>query len=115
MQLRLKLHRLESNGAVSNSRLGAKLLPNVEFAGVVQSTWKSHMLIRSVAQLPEASSHMLRYESGAPDGGLNPSAPPSASEGSRLSNPVPRWKYTERAGCPASIAARSNATTPTPV
>src|SRR6516164_7442943 len=85
MQLRLKLHRFESNAAVSNSRLGAPLLPNVEFAGVVQSTWKSHMLMRLVAQLPEAASHMLTYVFGAPVGGLNPRCPPCTPEGSRLS------------------------------
>src|SRR6266550_1017012 len=84
MQLREKLHRLESNGAVSKKRFGTPLFPNVELAGLAQSTWKSHIRIRSVGEKPKASSSNMTNGSGAPAGGSNPRALPSASDGSRL-------------------------------
>jgi hypothetical protein len=44
--------------------------PNVELAGFVQSTWKSHIRIRSVAENPQASSSNMTKGLGAPAGGL---------------------------------------------
>src|SRR5215472_1761907 len=108
MQSRLKSHRLELNAATGNVRLGAPLLPKVELAGLDQSTWKSHSSIWSLVHGPPlAASHSMKYGLGAPDGGLNPSAPPSALEGSRLPYCVPRVNCTMLACWPASIWARS--------
>src|SRR5487761_1365066 len=96
--------------------LGAPLLPNVELAGLVQSTWKSHSSSWSLLHGPPlAASQDIRYGSGAPAGGVNPSAPPSALLGSRLEYCEPSVNCTSVACWPASICARSNAVTVTPV
>src|SRR5215469_6823113 len=116
MQLRLKLHRLELNVATGMVVFGAPLLPNVELAGLVQSTWKSHSSIWSLEHGPPlAASHDIQYGSGAPFGGVKPSVPPSVSLGSRLAKDDPRVNCTSEAAWPASIWARSNAVTVTPV
>src|SRR5215469_12257239 len=116
MQSRLKLHKLESKVATGMVVLGDPLLPNVELAGLDQSTWKSHSSIWSLLQGPPlAASHDMKYGFGAPLGGLDPSAAPSALDGSRLEYCEPMVNCTEVACWPASIWARSNAVTVTPV
>src|SRR5215469_8519973 len=116
MQSRLKLHRLELNAATGRVRFGCPLLPKVELAGLVQSTWKFHSSIWLEVQGPPAfGSHDIQYGLGAPAGGLKPIAPPSALDGSRLAYCDPRVNCTSLACWPASISARSNAVTVTPV
>src|SRR5215472_16834362 len=116
MQSRLKLHKLESNVATGMVVLGDPLLPNVELAGLDQSTWKSHSSIWSLEHGPPlAASQDIRYGSGASAGGLAPSAAPSSFDGSRLEYCEPMVNCTEVACWPASICARSNAVTVTPV
>src|SRR5580700_9995407 len=96
--------------------VGAPLLPKVELAGLTQSTWKSHSSIWSLEHGPPlAASQDMKYGSGAPDGGLDPSAPPSVLLGSRLLYCDPMVNCTELACWPAIICARSNAVTVTPV
>jgi len=100
----------------SRDDIGAPLLPNVELAGLVQSTWKSHSSNWSLVQLPPlAASQDMKYGLGAPLGGLNPSAPPWVLLGSRLAYCEPRVNDTVLACWPASICARSYAVTVTPV